>query len=526
MAPRTTVADTWHIGTNGVAFSFILPSNPLPDASGPSKRFRGMYMKRFACYALLSIALIMAVTRPSAAAPFKKLSKPPLSERWFGIYVDNDRVGFCRQTIAETPEGYRMEGDGSVRMNVMGFSRVVSSREIYQVGKNLALRSFEVEQTINGTLSRLTGQVNDTTMRIRNESNGKVTNKQFRFKGEVYPGPALNLYPMMREIVPGRIHRIVTLDPEEVKLKEVTITVLGEERSPDGQPALKLRNTLYPFVNNDIWMDGEGNTLMETVREGLVTTRAEDPRALGAFVGNVALSKKDLIYDFSLVRAEPPIKDQGKLTGLTVEVSGWNDALPLLQGGGQIVEKSGAGHIIIKTGTALPAAPAAPTAGPREEYLMPADKIESDAPQIEAKAKQLATGGKTPMEVVRTLAAWTADWLRDTVDDSGGALASFTARTGNCQTHARLYTALARAAGIPTRFVSGLVYQEGKGFLYHSWAESLIDGRWVSVDPTYNQVPADPTHLKFFEGQRPEDMAPIMAIIGRIRIAVLETKYN
>jgi len=484
------------------------------------------HMKRLTCYALLALALIMSAVRPAAAEPFKKLGKPPISERWFGIYVDKERVGFYRQTIAETPEGYRMEGDGSVRMNVMGFSKVASYREVYWVGKSLTLRSFEVEQTINGTVSRLKGNVNDTVMRVKSESNGKVTEKQLKFKGDIYPGPALNLYPMMRDMVAGRAYRIVTFDPEEVKLKEVTITVLGEGRSPDGHLALKLRNNLYPFVNNDIWMDGAGNTIMETVRDGLVTTKAEDPKALGAFVGNVALSKKDLIYDFSLVRAEPPIKDLKRLTGLAVEVSGWNDDLPLLQEGGQAVEKSGAGRIIVRTGTALPAAPAATAAEPPEEYLKPADKIESDAPQIVAKAKELAGDKKDREEVVRTLAAWTADRLRDTVDDGGSALASFTSRTGNCQTHARLYTALARAAGIPTRFVSGLVYLEGRGFLYHSWAESLVAGRWVSVDPTYNQVPADPTHLKFFEGHRPDDMAPIIAIIGRIKIAVLDTKYN
>jgi transglutaminase-like putative cysteine protease len=111
------------------------------------------------------------------------------------------------------------------------------------------------------------------------------------------------------------------------------------------------------------------------------------------------------------------------------------------------------------------------------------------------------------------------------VEDGGGAVASFMSRNGNCQTHARLYTALARAAGIPTRFVSGLVYLDGKGFLYHSWAESLLDGRWVPIDPTYDQVPADPTHLKLLEGHLPEDMAPIITIIGRIHIKVLEVKY-
>jgi transglutaminase-like putative cysteine protease len=157
--------------------------------------------------------------------------------------------------------------------------------------------------------------------------------------------------------------------------------------------------------------------------------------------------------------------------------------------------------------------------------LKPAPRIESDAPEIQAKAKELANGKKDQQEIARALASWTATWLRNSVDDGGGAAESFKARFGNCQTHARLYTALARAAGIPTRFVSGMAYLEGKGFLYHSWAESLLGGRWTAVDPTYGQLPADPTHLKMFEGHRTEDMAPIIAIIGKIRIKVLEAKY-
>jgi len=180
-----------------------------------------------------------------------------------------------------------MEGNGSVRMNVMGFSKEASSREIYLVDKNLALRSFEVDQTISGTLSRLKGQVYDGTIRIKSESNGKTMDKSIRFRGDIFPGPALNLYPMMRDLTPGKPQRVLTFYPEEVKLKEITITVLGQGRMPDGQPVLKLRNTLYPFVSNDITMDSQGNTLMESVREGLVTTRATDPQALGAFCGRV-----------------------------------------------------------------------------------------------------------------------------------------------------------------------------------------------------------------------------------------------
>jgi hypothetical protein len=487
-------------------------------------KFKEFDMKRL-YFLIFAIILTVAAIRPAAAESFNKIDKPPLSERWFGIYVDKDRVGFYRQKIEETSDGYRVEGDGNVRIKVMGFSKVAAMREIYLVGKNLSLRSLDVEQNINGVPSRLYGKVSDGIMRLKSENKGKITEKQLKFKGDIYPGPAINIYPMMRDISAGKSYKILTFDSEEVKIKEVKISMLGEDKTPDGTTALKLRNNLYPFVNNDIWMDGQGNTIMESVRDGLVTTKAEDPKELGTFVGNMALAKKDLIYDFSMVRIDPPIKEQKNLKGLAVMISGWNDSLPLFQDGGQLVEKSGEGRITIRTGSAVPQAATAKPAETNEAYLKPAEKIEVDAPEIMAMAKELATGKNSPEEVARALTSWTADWLNDTIDDAGGALASFKSRTGNCQTHARLYTAMARAAGIPTRFVSGLVYLDGKGFLYHSWAESLLGGRWVAIDPTYNQLPADPTHLKFFEGHLPEDMVPIIAIIGRIKINVLETKY-
>lgn len=481
-------------------------------------------MRRIINCILLCLMVITAF--PAWAAPFKKLEKPALSERWFGIYVDNERVGFYHQSVVELPDGYRFDGDGSVRMKVMGFSKEASMRESYRVAKNLTLRSFDVEQTVNGVSSRVSGKVNDIRLKVKNENNGKSTEKIFRFKGELFPGPALNVFPLMRDVTPGKIYKVATFDAEEVKVKDVKITVLGEENTPDGQPAIKLRNDLYPFVSNDIWVDSLGNTLLESVRDGLVTTKVETPQQLGAFISDLAISKKDLIYDFSLVRIEPPLKDLPRLTGLAVEISGWADTLPLLQEGGQAVEKSGEGRIIVRTGTAVPpaAVPAAQTT--RDSYLKSAEKIEAAAPEIVAKAREIAGDKKELHEIAKALSAWTSDWLKDTVEDGGGALASLKERSGNCQTHARLYTALARSRGIPTRFVSGLVYQQGKGFLYHSWAESYLGDRWVAVDPTYNQLPADPTHLKFFEGHTLEDMAPIVAIIGRIKITVLDAKYN
>lgn len=480
---------------------------------------------RLAITIAFTLIVCFCTATASPAAQFVKIDAPPLSERWFGIYLNSERVGFYRQRIDKIDDGYRLSGSGSIRMKVMSFAKEASMSETFLTTKTLALRSFDVEQTINGTSSHVSGKVSGSAIHLKSESDGKTIDKTIKFKGDVYPGPALNLYPLLRSVTSGATYKIQEFDPEELKIKEVQITVLGEEKTSDGQAALKLRNNLYPFVNNDIWVDRDGNTLEESVREGLVTTKAESPAALAAFISSWALAKQDLIYDFSLVRAQPPIKDPKKLTGLAIEINNWNDGLPLLQEGGQQAEKAGNGRVVIRTGSLakLPKEAAAQKAA--VAYTAPADKIESDAPEIIEQAKLLAKETKNTDELIKSLASWTAAWLHDTVDDGGSATASYKLKSGNCQTHARLYTALARAAGIPTRFVSGLVLLDGKGFLYHSWAESFINGRWVSVDPTYDQVPADPTHIKLFEGHLPENMAPIIAIIGRIRITVLETAY-
>jgi hypothetical protein len=481
-------------------------------------------MKIFFRFIIVAM-VVLCSSLAALASSIVKIDAPPLSERWFGIYVNSERVGFYRQRIDKAEDGYRIEGSGSVRMKVMSFSKDAAMSETYLVSKNLALRSFDVKQTINGSSSQVSGKVSGSAIHIKSEANGKINDKMLKFKGEVYPGPVLNIYPLMHAVVAGTSHKIQSFDPEELKIKEIQITVLGEDKTSDGLPAIKLRNNLYPFVNNDIWVDEQGNTLEESVREGLVTTKAEQPKALGAFISDWALAKKDLIYDFSLVRVQPPIKDPKKLLGLMVTISEWNEALPLLQDGGQQAEKRANGLVTIKTGSlaSMPLDYKSPK--PADVHLKPADKIESDAPEIKTQAQVLSAGAKSQEELAKVLASWTADWLNDTIDDGGSAVTSFKLKSGNCQTHARLYTALARAAGIPTRFVSGLVYLDGKGFLYHSWAESFIGERWVPVDPTFNQLPADPTHIKFLEGHLPEDLAPIIAIIGKIKITVDEAAY-
>jgi transglutaminase-like putative cysteine protease len=86
-----------------------------------------------------------------------------------------------------------------------------------------------------------------------------------------------------------------------------------------------------------------------------------------------------------------------------------------------------------------------------------------------------------------------------------------------------LYTALARARGIPTRVVNGLTYSpEYQGFLYHTWAESWLGVDWIAVDPTFAQIGVDATHIKLLEGEAPADLLPLVELLGRLRLRVIE----
>ena len=67
--------------------------------------------------------LLLCSALVALAAPFNRIDAPPLSERWFGVYVNNERVGFFRQRIEASGDGYLMEGNGSVQMNVMNVSK-------------------------------------------------------------------------------------------------------------------------------------------------------------------------------------------------------------------------------------------------------------------------------------------------------------------------------------------------------------------------------------------------------------------
>ncbi len=139
------------------------------------------------------------------------------------------------------------------------------------------------------------------------------------------------------------------------------------------------------------------------------------------------------------------------------------------------------------------------------EYLEPTSLVNSDSPLIKSLASSLVKGSKTRLEEISKLAMWTNRHITYDSKYSGVYLSGVeTLKIGKgvCDEYTNLYTSLARASGIPTRIVIGLVYS-GSDWRLHAWAESYAGGTWIPVDPTFGELgQIDATHIVLYRGPR------------------------
>jgi transglutaminase-like putative cysteine protease len=151
--------------------------------------------------------------------------------------------------------------------------------------------------------------------------------------------------------------------------------------------------------------------------------------------------------------------------------------------------------------------------------LEPTLFLQSDHPRIRRLADEILGGERDALAATKRLNDWVYAFLDKVPTVSlPNALQVLDMGAGDCNEHAVLLAALARAAGLPARVIAGAVYLD-QAFVYHAWVEVWL-GRWVAVDPALHQLPADATHIKFVIGG-PEEHFAMMAVIGRLQVDVL-----
>jgi len=154
-----------------------------------------------------------------------------------------------------------------------------------------------------------------------------------------------------------------------------------------------------------------------------------------------------------------------------------------------------------------------------EPFLSPSPFIQSDDPQIRSRVSRVLNGQTDAIKAVERMVQWIHRELEKIPAVSvPSAVEVLRTLQGDCNEHAVLFAAMARAAGIPAKVSAGLLYQEGR-FFYHAWNEVYL-GRWISLDALLGQFPADATHIKFVEGEL-DQQAQLVPLIGTLKAEIL-----
>jgi hypothetical protein len=115
-------------------------------------------------------------------------------------------------------------------------------------------------------------------------------------------------------------------------------------------------------------------------------------------------------------------------------------------------------------------------------FTRPEKKIEVADPAIVAVAQTLRGENRPPLEVARAAYDWVLGHTEyRLIEGFGGAGYCLTNAHGECGDYSALFVALCRAAGVPSRPVSGFWADKTNG--WHCWAEFMLpSGEWLPVD--------------------------------------------
>lgn len=489
-------------------------------------------MRRAACalVAGLAVAFTGCASRyfqdagAPPARPQYRLAEWPWQEYWTGIVFNGNKIGYAHVQVRPARDGeagFEIAAESAFRLKFLGFDKRIALRARDRVQADLALESFEYAYHIDGSELALAGVRRDGVLRVKVTNAGRTSEQALSTAGAVYPASAIGMMPMVRGLVPGAEYRYTVYVGESQRLAEVQQRVEGYERSTLFEGAAWKVTTDLEGLRTTTWIDRLGRPMLEIGLNGVLIAGLEDERRAKRDLARAALGQDEALLELGLIRTARPIAAPRSATSLKLSVRSPAAGTLPPSDPRQDCRAVDAGVECVLQSVPVPAGPGEPA------YLQPSLAVPSTDPRITALAASIAAGrpAKQEQEQAQAILDWIGRNIRKEPADVFSALDVLATGRAECQGHAYLFAALARASGIPTRVANGLVYSaELKGFAYHAWNESLIDGQWLAIDPMFGQLQADATHLKLLDGENLGDLAPLVAWIGTTRIEILESR--
>jgi transglutaminase-like putative cysteine protease len=448
--------------------------------------------------------------------------------RAYGVYHNRSKIGFAESTrIPTTGGGARFLDRAYWQFRAQGTVQRLAMESDTVVDGTWRLVSFKVR--VDAGLARfgVQGTVGARSIEVAVDSGGQTFTQSLPIEGPVMAPGVLRAYVAARDPGPGEAFKLEVYNPL-VRAVE-TMEVVVEERTSSGWRVSELARG---SLRTTAWIDRQGATLREESALGFAME--EEPREKALAMEDDASALPDLVFA-AAVPVEGDLSHPETMSTLQLKLQGITpSAFPALHGGrqglvGDVVTVMVSPYPALSAYT-LPFTPDAADAPPAElpglrDALAADPLVQSGDADILATAQGILALERDPARAARKLHGWVHDNI--TKKSHAGvpsAVEVLKSRRGDCNEHTVLFTALARAVGLPTRMAAGVVHvaSVGGGMYYHAWPEVWL-GSWVALDPTLGQVPADATHVRFIVGGL-DKQVDILRLVGSLRVEVVSVE--
>ena len=430
-------------------------------------------------------------------------------ESWMNILQKGRKIGYAHRRLTPRGEGYDLNDSTRIKINTMGMIQDVSVRTVASLNSDLSLDAFTFDLRSSLFHFKVRGKREKDRMMLF--ADGKQIEIPIKEGLHLTTGILDAVSDM--DMQENESRRLSIFDPTTLSQRPVLITMEGKEQLEIMGARRAARKLRIDFMGTTqyAWIDRDGSVLQEDGLMGIRLQRATRSDALDSpfLTPGPDLAKMVSVLPVGSIPYPLQAKQlQLKITGLTDTIQ--------LRGGRQAYED---GVLTISKEDA-PSRRHGTIPAPNADHTTPTLWIQSDHPKIRAQVSLIVS-----MEDSMTVKAERImDWIHEEIEKRPvlsvpNALETLENRRGDCNEHAVLMAAMARAAGIPAQIEAGLVFLNGR-FYYHAW-NALYLGGWVTADALMGQLPADVTHIRLVRGGM-RDQIDLMGVIGNVGIEVLE----
>ena len=437
-------------------------------------------------------------------------------EQWMGIYFHDKKIGYAFTGWEKEGLDLRLMERTVMDLTVMGQPQTVNVSTQCLLDPALQLKSFRFLLTSDQVNFQAMGEVKGKQLEVRLFGIGENKLIQVPLDKVPFLWPNLRFFLKDQNWKENKSLQVALFDPATLNLETLTIRAEGEEQLRIGNQevqALRLEQS-YKGITVRSWIGPGGDILKEESPLGFTLIKEEKETAI--LKGRGRGKAEDLIAA-TAVPSRVKIPNPRALRILRLGLGDLPREGLDLEGGRQRLR--GDSLEIVREDLSFQA-PRLPLRDPGlDPYLRPTPFIQSDHPELRQTASSILKGERNSLVAAKELATWVFENVeKRPILSIPSSLEVLHSRVGDCNEHTALFAGLARAAGLPTKVVAGLVYSKGN-FYYHAWPEIYV-GRWVAIDPTLDQFPADATHVRLIEGGL-ERQAELARVIGKVNLEVL-----